>query len=134
MLIATFSLLFIGTLERFDIISFANHNLPKAIILNKVEVGIKENKTYNLVASIYPLNSFEGKIQWYFNDKSIAEVTEDGRAYGRSICTALITSSIPYNKMSLSCVVYILNNYLIIKFIHKKIIIEIFIMLVVMKM
>ena len=110
LLIAIFSLLFIGTLERFNIISFANHNLPEAIGLNKIEVGVKENDTISLVATIYPINSFEGKIEWSSSDKSIAEVNDDGNVYGRSIGTATITASIPYNKMSVSCIVHVLST------------------------
>lgn len=110
LLIIIFVVVFIGTLERFKIISFENNDLPEAIVLNKAEFGIKERETYDLVATIYPINSFKGKIEWESSDPNIVEVSDKGNVYGRSEGVATITATIPYNKLSVSCIIHVLKE------------------------
>ena len=110
LLIVIFIAVFIVTLVRFNIISFENNDLPETIILNKAEFGIKEHETYDLVATIYPINSFKGKIEWESSDPNIVEVSDKGNVYGRNIGVATITATIPYNKMSVSCIIHVLKE------------------------
>lgn len=110
LLIIIFIILFIGTLTRFNIISFENNDLPEAIVLNKVEFGLKENEAYDLEATIYPINSFKGKIEWESSDPSIVEVSDNGNVYGRSEGVATVTATIPYNKLNVSCIIHVIKD------------------------
>ena len=106
-LVIIFLIIFIGTLAKFKIISFDNTNLPVAIMLNKTEVGIKLNDSYELKANIYPLNSFKGKIEWESSKPEVVEVVEDGKIYGRRAGDSVITAKIPYNNMKVECLVHV---------------------------
>ena len=110
LLITIFVLVFIGTLVEFDIISFENNNLPETISLNKMEIGIKKSDSYNLTSIIYPLNSFNGKVEWESSDTSIATVSSDGLVSGLKEGTTIITASIPYNKISTSCTIHVIEE------------------------
>ena len=107
LLITIFVLLFIGTLVRFNIISFDNNNLPETIGLNKIEFGIKKYDTYNLVATIYPFNSFKGQIEWKSSDTDIIEVNDSGLIYGKNEGIANVIARIPYNNMNITCTVHV---------------------------
>ena len=110
LLIIIFITLFIGTLTRFNIISFENNDLPETIVLNRVEFGLKEHESYDLEATIYPINSFKGKIAWESSDPNIVEVSDNGNVYGRSEGVATITATIPYNKLNVSCIIHVIKD------------------------
>ena len=109
-LIIIFLVLFIGTLERFNIISFENNNLPELISLNRYEFGIKKNTSYKMEASIYPIDSYKGKIKWHSSNPSILEVSEDGMLYGKVEGDVIVTASIPYNNMKTEATVHVTNE------------------------
>ena len=110
LLIIIFITLFIGILTRFNIISFENNDLPETIVLNRVEFGLKEHESYDLEATIYPVNSFKGKIEWESSDPNIVEVSDNGNVYGRSEGVATITATIPYNKLNVSCIIHVIKE------------------------
>lgn len=109
-LISIFLIVFIGTLTKFNIISFDDNNLPVAITLDKLEIGIKQSDSYELKATIYPLNSFKGVIEWESSNPSIVEVDSEGKVYGKSVGDAYITARIPYNNMQVKALIHVLSE------------------------
>ncbi len=95
-------------LFKFEVISFKNKNLPEAISLNQIEIGIKKNDHYQLASYIYPLDSYSGTIEWSSNDSNVVEVNEvTGYIYGKKEGDAIITAKIPYNNLSIDCIVHV---------------------------
>lgn len=95
-------------LFKYDVISFQNNNLPEAISLNQIEIGIKKNDHYQLASYIYPLNSYKGTIEWSSNDNEVVEVNEvTGYIYGKNVGDAIVTAKIPYNNLSIDCLVHV---------------------------
>jgi len=95
-------------LFKFDVISFKNKNLPEAISLSQIEIGIKKNDHYQLSSYIYPIDSYSGNILWSSNNSSIVEVNEvTGYIYGKKEGDAIVTAKIPYNNLSIDCIVHV---------------------------
>ena len=113
LLISIFLIVFIGTLTKFNIISFDDNNLPVAINLNKLEIGIKKSESYELKATIYPLNSFKGVIEWESSNPSIVEVDSEGKVYGKEVGDAYVIARIPYNNMQVKALIHVLSEDII---------------------
>lgn len=109
-LISIFLILFISTLTKFNIISFDDNNLPVAISLNKLEIGIKKSDSYGLKATVYPINSFNGVIEWESSNPNIVEVDNEGKVYGKEVGDAYVTAKIPYNNMQVKALIHVLSE------------------------
>ena len=112
--VTIFMAILILVLLKFNVVSFNNNKLPEAISLNQVEIGLKTNSNYQLVANVYPLDSYYGHVTWKSSNNDIVNVTSNGNLQAIKEGDSTITATIPYNDLSVSCLVHVSNDDILI--------------------
>lgn len=77
------------------------------IRLNKTSIRIKEGKFEKLTSIITPGNLKNTNLIWQSSDNTVANVTEDGRVFGKKEGTAVISVSTKDGKYSATCKVQV---------------------------
>lgn len=65
---------------------------PRSISLNKSTLTLYEGDTYQLSATVNPINANDKSITWYSNNNSVASVDSNGKVISKSIGSANITA------------------------------------------
>lgn len=86
--------------------SWTKHTLVKSITLNTNSIGAFIDGSYDLVATIDPIDAENGKLEWSTSDADVATVDENGHVNVKNTGEAIITAQTKDGTRSASCVIY----------------------------
>lgn len=75
--------------------------------INKSEIQIEEEETYELYASIEPYDAGDKTVTWSSDNNSVATVDSEGKVAGIAVGEATITAQANYGEASASCKVVV---------------------------